>query len=184
MSCNYCRKPGHFKKSCPQLLNKSVDPAYESAMKKGLNEPLTKEEERAVNAKNRARLYAAEHRKAFLEREQHRKKPDEDHGAYMFRCFKHKRDSRTVARVVTSEEQEQWLRDEREYFEEMKRDRESSALWEKEEEEREARRAKMTLRERVLDEHKQDEEELEEWEALCSHEESAQYYAECFRAEK
>uniref|UniRef100_A0A6C0LCL2 CCHC-type domain-containing protein n=1 Tax=viral metagenome TaxID=1070528 RepID=A0A6C0LCL2_9ZZZZ len=146
MSCNYCRKPGQFKKTCPKLLNKPVDPAYESAMKKGLFEPLTKEEERAVSAHNRARLYAAEHRKAFLEREQHRKKPGEDQGAYMFRCFKRKRDARTVARVVTPEEQDQWLRNERNYFEEMKRDRESSALWEKDEEERQAMHAKMTLR--------------------------------------
>jgi hypothetical protein len=76
------------------------------------------------------------------------------------------------------------MRDEREYFEDMKRDRESSALWEKEEAEREARRAKMTPRERVLDEQKQDEEELEEWETLCSHAESAQYYTECFRAKQ
>jgi len=181
MSCNYCRKPGHFKKACPKLLNKPVDPAYASAMKKGLFEPLTKEEHRAVDANNKAKADVAERTKAFLERQARRK----THSNYLHSCVKDTRDDMVVANGLLYEvDEEQWMRDEREYFEDMKRDRESSALWEKDEEEREARRAKMTLRERVLDEHKQDEEELEEWETLCSHSESAQYYAECFLAKQ
>jgi len=61
---------------------------------------------------------------------------------------------------------EQWMRDEENFFQDMLREREDNERWQKEEDERKARRSKMTKKERILDKLKQEEEEDEEWEKL------------------
>ena len=71
-----------------------------------------------------------------------------------------------------TEEKEQYIRDNDAYFEDMERDRED---------ERELKRAKMTRKERILDEHKQNEEEEEDWAKHVRREESSRYYTNCFR---
>jgi hypothetical protein len=80
-----------------------------------------------------------------------------------------------------TEEEEQYIRDNDAYFEDMERDREDFARWQKEEDERESRRSKMTRKERILDEHKQNEEEEEEWAKHVQREETSRYYTNCFR---
>lgn len=192
MSCNYCRKSGHYKSACPKLLNKLVDPAYESAMKKGLFEPLTKEEQRAVDAKNRAKVNGMDRMKAFLEREERRKQYDAErsaelidlHGPYWYRKVKGTKDDTDVARGLRNqEEEEQRIRDDEEYLKNMALiEREADERWQKEELMREIRRAKMTERELRRDEYKQATADLEDWEAYCTRDESAKYYAKCFRA--
>jgi hypothetical protein len=80
-----------------------------------------------------------------------------------------------------TEEEEQYIRDNDAYFEDMQRDREDCARWQKEEDERESKRAKMTRKERILDEHKQNEEEEEEWAKHVQRDLSSRYYTNCFR---
>ena len=62
--------------------------------------------------------------------------------------------------------EEQWMRDEENFAQDMLREREANEQWQKEEDERKARRSKMTKRERILDKQKQQEEEEDEWEKL------------------
>jgi len=65
--------------------------------------------------------------------------------------------------------EEQWMRDQDNFAQDMLREREASEQWQKEEDERKARRSKMTKRERILDKQKQEEEEEDEWERLVQH---------------
>ena len=186
VKCRYCQSNGHYKSNCPKLAQKkAADPAYASAMKKGLGEPLTKEEQRAVDSRNKAKTDAVERHKAFLEREERRKSRDEErsaelreqHGPYWYRYVKGKKDDTDIARGLRQKEEEaQYIQDNDDYFEDARRDREANERWQLEEDERE----KMTPEERLLDEQKQD----EDWEAYCLQYDSAKYYAKCFREEK
>jgi len=73
------------------------------------------------------------------------------------------------------------LRQKRESVPPMVVDCSGFSLWSKPEQELEARRAKMTKKERILDEMREDFEDAYAWDALCAREESWQYQVECFR---
>lgn len=187
VQCRYCRKLGHYKSTCPKLM---VHPAYESAMKKGLGVALTKEEQRAVDAKNRARIEGAERHNTFLERQERRKEYDatrsvelrELHGPYWYRIVKDKKEDTDVARFMRQKEKEQQMRKDEEYLKNMALiEKEADERLKREELMRDIRRTKMTEKALRRDEHKQAMADLEEWEAYCTRDESERYYAACFR---
>jgi tRNA G26 N,N-dimethylase Trm1 len=168
-----------------------VDPAYASAMKKGLGVALTKEEQRAVDVNNRVRTDAAKRHKVFLERQQLRKEYDatrsvellELHGPYWYRIVKDKKEDTDVARFMRQKEEEQQMRKDEEYLKNMALiEKEADNRLKREELMRDIRRTKMTEKALRRDEHKQATADMEEWEAYCTRDESARYYAACFRA--